>query len=229
MLNIAICENDRTDREELERRCRQISRQESVECRILLFSSGEEVLACTETIDLLILDIELSGMSGIEVKNKLQQANQKTMVIFVTAYDEMMQPAFGLQVFGFVQKRYLEEQLSEMLPRALQILQDYVMVDGIDSRRIVCIKAEHVYSRLLLEDGSEELMRRPLSYFEKMLVPTGFIRIHKSYLVNARHITGWGSGEVETADGKYPVAVRLRTSAKRQYDQYCEAHAKYCG
>lgn len=228
MLNIAICEDDEKDQKELEQLCQTISQREHVEGRFLLFASGEEVLACKDSIDLLILDIELAGVNGIEVKNKLQRLNKRTMIIFVTAHEEMMQSAFGLQVFGFVHKRYMEEQLAEMLPRAFWILQNYVKVEDVDSRKIVCIKAEHVYSRLFLEDGTQKLIRRTLGCLEELLGSVGFIRIHKSFLINASHVTGWHAGEVATAVGSYPISVRLRTPAKRQYDRYCMEHAKYC-
>jgi len=146
----------------------------------------------------------------------------------VTAHEEMMQSAFGLQVFGFVQKRHMEGQLVQMLPGAFRILQNYVEVEEVDSRRIVCIKAEHVYSRLLLEDDTQKLIRRTLSYLEEMLVPVGFIRIHKSFLINAGHVTSWHAGEVITVTGSYPISVRLRAQAKKQYDRYCMEHAKFC-
>ncbi len=228
-MKLAICEDKEEDREKMAKICREILSASDTPWELMYFSDGKEVLSCKEEPDILILDIEMEKINGIQVKDQFQSWNKKTMLLFVTAHDEMMREAFGLNVFGFIPKEKMEVHLKEMLPKLLGILQSYVMINGeIDSREVIYVKVERVYSCLVTEDGSEHLIRDSLSHLEKLLKPVGFVRIHKSYLVNAKWVAKWREGEVVTCKGTLPVSVRMRAKAKKQYDSYCMEHAAYC-
>lgn len=227
-MNIAICEDNRKDLEQIHTLCRRILETQNAAAHILDFQNGEELLNAPQDIDLLLLDIEMPGINGIQIKERFQYQSQKTMILFVTAHDEYMPSAFGMQVFAFIHKKQLEAHLNEILPKALQILQSFVLIDGkIDSRQVVYIASEHVYSRLFLSDGSEHLLRTPLGNLEELLRSVHFIRIHKSFLVNAMWIKKWREKEVLTDCGSLPCSVRMKANAKKQYDDYCLTHARY--
>ena len=61
---------------------------------------------------------------------------------------------------GFVTKKYLDGQLPVMLDNAIKRVMNTVNIDGIDSRDICYIQAEHVYNILHLEDGSKMSVRK---------------------------------------------------------------------
>lgn len=227
-MKIAICEDEEKDLEQITALCRKILDDLDVPADIHTFRNGQELLSAEETFHLLILDIEMPGANGIQIKEQFQQRGNNTMILFVTVHDEMMQSAFGIHVFGFIQKKNMEAHMTEILPQAVQILQNYTMINGqIDSRQVIYIDSEHVYSKFHLIDGSEKLMRISLEKLQKTLAPVHFIRIHKSYLVNAAHIKKWMDTEVVTDCGTFPISVRMRAKAKKQYEKYCLEHAKY--
>lgn len=151
------------------------------------------------------------------------------MILFVTIHDELMSSAFGMNVYGFIHKRSLEKNMERILPSALELIQNYVMIEGeIDSRKVVYIKSEGVYCRFFMEDGEEQLIRISMKKLEELLLGVGYIRTHKSYLVNPKWIRKWDTGVVITQQGEVPVSVRLRAKAKREYDSYCLKYAGYC-
>ncbi len=227
-MRIAICEDEKRDLKRITALCQNILDNIHVSAEIFEFETGEDLLKCDEDPDLLILDIEMPGINGIQIKEQFQQASKKTMILFVTEHDELMSSAFGIQVFGFIEKKNLEAHMTEILPRAIQILQNYIIIDNkIDSRQVVYIVSEHIYSKFILEDGSEQLLRISLEKLEKMLAPVHFIRIHKSYLVNAARITKWQEKEVVTEHGTLPISVRMKPMAKKMYDRYCLEYARY--
>lgn len=62
------------------------------------------MLSYSDSLDILILDIEMPEMSGIEVKKRLERIRNHTLILYVTGHVEFMQEAFGTYVFGFVEK-----------------------------------------------------------------------------------------------------------------------------
>lgn len=226
---IGICEDRKEDCIRIERTCTNLIKQHNVIFEIKKFQDGQEVLEYEDRLDLLLLDIEMPRVDGIEVKNQFQKRNKDTMIMFVTIHDEMMMSAFGMNVYGFIHKGSLEKNLEKMLPSALEIMQNYVMIEGqIDSRKVIYIKSEGVYCRFFMEDGKEQLVRISIKKLEESLAGAGYIRTHKSYLVNPKWILRWDGSVVMTQCGEVPVSVRLRTKAKREYENYCKKYAGYC-
>lgn len=226
---IGICEDREKDRIRIERACTNFGKNRNEYFEIKKFQNGQEVLEYEDTLDLLFLDIEMPKVDGIKVKNQFQKWNKSSMIIYVTIHDELMMSAFGMNVYGFIHKDSLENNLEQILPSALEILQNYVMIDECtDSRNVVYIKSEGVYCRFVMEDGSDKLIRISMKKLEEMLCGVGYIRTHKSYLVNSKWIRKWENGKVVTWNGEIPISVRLRTKAKKEYENYCEKYAGYC-
>lgn len=174
---IGICDDENCMREQVAMVCKEVVEKYNTDIQIETFSDGKQVIE--KEFDILILDIEMEGVDGISVKNIFQNRKKDTIIIFVTSHDEMMSQAFGVNVIGFVTKCYLKSQLPVMLNSAIKRVMNTVNIDGIDSRKICYIEAEHVYNILHLEDGSEMSVRRTSAQLEMALTSVGFIRIHR--------------------------------------------------
>lgn len=226
---IGICEDRMEDSIRIEKAFTSLTKYQDKSFDIKKFHDGQEVLEYKENLDLLFLDIELPKVDGIKVKNQFQKWNRNTMILYVTVHDELMMSAFGMNVFGFIHKEFLEHNIKQILPSALEILQNYVMIDeDTDSRKVVYVKSEGIYCRFVMEDGSEKLIRIAMKKLEEMLLGVGYIRTHKSYLVNAKWILKWEGGKIITSNGEVPVSGRLRTKARKAYEIYCKKNAGYC-
>ncbi len=191
------------------------------------YINGEAVLEDTEPLELLILDIEMPGISGIEVKNELQRRKSETFIIYVTFYDNYMKDAFGVRVNGFVNKRDLEKELPKMLERTLRFMEKHIRLDnGIDSKDILYIRSDHVYVNIVLRNGDCIVSRNTLSELEEKLSCVDFVKTHKSYLVNLQWARGWKENYVilqnDFADVKeeVPVARREKERVKQMYHDY---------
>lgn len=226
---IGICEDRKEDSIRIEKACMNFIKDRNGNFQVKKFQDGQEVLEYEDKLDLLFLDIEMPNVDGIKVKNQFQKHKKNTMILYVTIHDEMMMSAFGVNVFGFIPKESLEHGINRMLPSAMEILQNYVMIDEYtDSRDVVFIKSEGVYCRLVMEDGSEKIIRSSMKRMEEILCCVGYIRTHKSYLVNPKWISKWDGGVITTCRGEVPVSGRLRAKAKKEYMAYCEKYAGYC-
>jgi DNA-binding LytR/AlgR family response regulator len=225
-MNIGICDDEKTIREHIRNICEKCISSYDDDIIIETFSDGSQVT--DSDLDILILDIEMKEMGGIAVKDIYQDKNRNTIIIFVTSHDEMMSQAFGVNVIGFVTKRYLENQLPVMLDTAIKKVMRTVSVEGIDSREICYIEAENVYNILHLADGREISVRISSSELEKKLVKVGFVRTHRAYLVNQAYIDGVHEKYISVDGESIPLSARLKSKIKHEYDKYCRENARFC-
>jgi DNA-binding LytR/AlgR family response regulator len=173
------------------------------------------------TIDAIFLDINMPGLSGIELAGVLANYSQRPLVVFVTAHDDKAVAAFDVGAIDYLLKPIREDRLDEAVRRvaaARSALSPDVDDDESDvipaelggvthlvpRDSIGWVEAEGDYARLHSASGSH-LVRIPLSTLETRWRDRGFQRVHRSYLVALRLVTG-----LRTSDGA--VLVRLRAN-----------------
>lgn len=164
---IGICDDENVIRDKIEKICINETKKYCEDVVIQKYSDGREVLE--KDFDILILDIEMEDVDGIVVKNYFQKRKKDTIIIFVTSHNEMMSQAFGVNVMGFVAKSYLDNQLQVMLDGAMKRVMNTVSIEGVDSRKVCYIQAEHIYNILHLENETEVSVRCSSADLEKML------------------------------------------------------------
>lgn len=182
---------------------------------------AREVIA-SSLPDLVFLDIEMPGMDGITFLKELHSPHFE--VIFVTAHDEFILQALRLAAVDYLQKPVDPQELtnavelaksriaSRSLTRRLEVLTENLsnkenkkggkicLSDAsgyhvIALRDILYLCADNTYTTFFLTDGRQMLMSRPLMDYERLLPDDEFFRIHKSYLINLTHITGFKKSE----------------------------------
>lgn len=168
--------------------------------------------------DIVFLDIQMPGKSGIELAEDIQP--QKTNVVFVTAHDEYAIRAFRLSAIDYLLKPVAPQQLIQAVHKCetrasgnlsaekLKLYQgNYTQNDerialpsmnGLDICRmadIVCFAADESYCEVWLVDKSKKIISRKLGEIEEILPAAQFVRIHKSYIVNIKHVSRYIKGE----------------------------------
>ncbi len=227
-LVLYICDDEMIWQQKIRKICERVFGEKWTECTIVHGKSGKEVLAYQGEIDILILDIDMPGIDGIQVKNQMQKKNRNTNIIFVTNYSERMREAFGPWVFAFVDKGDIEKDLKRILPELIERICRYVKIDRLyDSREVLYLQAEGSYTDLYFRSGERHTIRKNLKELEKELVGVDFIRTHRSYLVNMHEITGKITDTVSVGQQNIPVSVRLRKKVKEAYRIFCRKNAGY--
>lgn len=165
--------------------------------------SGTEALRRLEVgdIDLVFLDIAMPGLSGIEIARLLGQFREPPQIIFVTAHDAHAVEAFDLNAVDYLLKPIREERLRESVRRAAAEVEgagadveDTIAVElagvtrFVSRSNVIYAEAQGDYVRLFVLDGSNHLIRASLSSLAAEWADSGFIRIHRSLLVNRAHI-----------------------------------------
>jgi two-component system LytT family response regulator len=187
--------------------------------------------------DVMLLDVSMPELSGLELLSRLQQYGRPLpSVIFVTAYAEHALAAFEHHAVDYIVKPFSEERVNhaldyasrrtaseraarliDFLPHLKTIAQQYTSKIGIKSNGrilfidpgdVAVVEAEGNYVLLQRETGSD-LLRESISEIADKLEPYGFVRIHRSVLVNAGHV----QDVRPTSTGEY----RLRLKNGREY------------
>ena len=218
VIKIAICDDEEACRGNMQMMCRAFfeERKHSVEAPdIQVFSSGKEMIASGMDYDILLLDIEMPGQDGINIKEYFETNRKQTRIIFTTSHKERVLEAFGKNVVSFLVKPLEKESFQKVMEKALSDICGPVLEieeNGttflIPIRQIKYIEAQDKYTLAVTEEG-EYLMRRTMKFWENALPCQDFVRIHKSYLVNLEYFEKKGE-EVLLDQGKSVRISRLK-------------------
>jgi len=180
-------------------------------------------------VDAVFLDIRMPGLDGMELARVLRRFAQPPVIVFVTAYDDRAVEAFDLGVADYVRKPVRGERLAESLRRVISARlapradaggpEDEVTIPVelagvtrlLPRAEVRWVEAQGDYARLYTGIDSH-LVRVPLATLAERWADAGFVRIHRSYLVQLGRITELrltGSGYVVVVDGaELPVSRR---------------------
>jgi len=182
-----------------------------------------------EKADLLLLDIDMPDMNGLDVARTISELKKRPILIFVTSHDELVYESFKYHPFGFVRKRFFKEELPKMLQDCIEELEREnknfcFRADGKDVRLlmsdIIYMESEANYIKVYTKD-SEYRFRSTMTAMENSLKPYGFMRIHKGFLVNQDMVVMIGSDEIKLLDDrKLPVGKTYIDSVKKQWMRY---------
>lgn len=241
MIRIGICDDVKEERQQIYHLCETYWKNQTVEREYSFFSSGEEVLKyCSieknATIDLLVLDIEMNGMSGIALKNAVMKNNRILRIVFVTSHEESVFGAFGQKTMGYLMKPALQAELDTILARVLeehneeryiQIRNNEGMTEPVRLGDILFMRASGSYTEIVTihSMGSSTpylLSTRKLGSYEQELKDSTFVRIHKSYLVNLEQVTNVGTTvELLHCTERIPIGRLYRESLVKKYADFC--------
>ncbi len=226
MIKVGICDDEKLCREQVTNLLEQYFRKKGLQYELLEYESGMDFLDRGEGIDLLFLDIEMEGLSGIELKDDLQ-AEEEIRIIFVTGHVEGMPEAFGKNVYGFLEKPLDAQKLEKYLGRVLEDMEeDRILVlkgvrgeMAIRQKDIFYFVSEKKYSRVIGRKG-EAFCDMGLQQLEEMLGQKSFFRCHKSYLVNLGNISD-ANQSIRLKNGEsIPVSRRKVKELKDAYLKY---------
>lgn len=188
-----------------------------------------------ETFDIVFLDIQLQDGTGFDLLEQVGPLESK--IVFVTAFDDFALRAFEFYAFAYLVKPFKQSMLIDVVDRIQagiekqpqesmsmissayksQQLEKIVIpeLEGFQvvmTQNVLYIKSDNNYSEFHLEDGSKVFSSRTLKDYERLLTPSGFFRIHRSYLINISKVTGYSS-----VDGSFvKIGVHLEIPIGRR-------------
>jgi two-component system LytT family response regulator len=184
-------------------------------------------------IDLIFLDIEMPHFSGIDFINAIEK---KPLIIFTTAYSDYAVEGFNLGAVDYLVKpipfnRFLKAVLRAQqifTPKSLpppnqptsvpEIEHDFMFVRAeyenvkINFSDILFIEGLKDYVKIYTTDNKYTLTLISLIKLENLLSPKGFARIHRSYIINIKHVKSIQKNKVLIAEKRIPISESYKTS-----------------
>ncbi|SHF98245.1 LytR/AlgR family response regulator transcription factor [Flavobacterium johnsoniae] len=185
-------------------------------------------------IDLIFLDIQMPHFSGIEFINTIEK---KPLVIFTTAYSDYAVEGFNLGAVDYLVKpipfhRFLKsvvraqqinnpaapvQAVSENVP-ALEVEQDFMFVRAeyenvkMNFSDILFIEGLKDYVKIYTTDNKFTLTLISLIKLENLLSNKGFSRIHRSYIINIKHVKSIQKNKVLISDKRIPISESYKNA-----------------
>ncbi len=197
MIRIAICDDEERIVEELSKRVKE----QFSEAEVVCFSEGEMLLEMMREVlfDIVLLDIDMPGISGLDAAEVMQTMERRPLIIFVTSHDELVYDSLQLHPFGFVRKSHMDDELAK------------VVEDAVSE-----IEADGNYIKVMTTQ-EEYRFRETMQALENSLSGDGFVRVHKGFLVNQEAVKIINSDKLILIDDtEIPMGRSYQEDAKRK-------------
>jgi len=183
----------------------------------------------TQEFDLVFLDIDMPGMDGITFARKLRTRNSRTDVIFISSREDKVFEALRTQPSGFIRKSRFIEDVSEIVGLWLDNRSEEARVElALESAEgtvrlpldtVLYIEGDGKVQKVVSSLHKEPIVvSRTMQEFEDKLSESGFLRIHKSLLVNYRYIRRMDDTDAVLTNGeKLPMSRRRVQEMRTRY------------
>lgn len=230
-MRIAICDDEKNIRELI---ANKVEKQYP-DAEIIFFQSGEELLLVDESIDILFLDIQMSGIDGMETARELRKKDKRVILVFVTAVEEYVFQAFDVGAFNYIVKPIDDGKFSDVLHRAVDEWSSQNINEKEPEERYVLINNSGVHTKVILDEivYAEVFNRKvvihkldgEIEYYGKMsdlesLAGDSFFRPHRAYLINFKYVEKYDATTIYLERG-------TALMAKQNYPEFVKKYMKY--
>jgi DNA-binding LytR/AlgR family response regulator len=226
MVKLAICDDETTAIETAKRIVYATSQKLKKQVEVDTYKDGNEILnrilKKKDSLDILLLDIDMPKISGLKTAEKLRESGDETLIMFVTAHDEYVFTAYKYQPYRYIRKSFMTKELSMALSDAFRVIaaradrEITVKTEDDESRRIMLSKIIYyeVYERkiaIYLNDGAEIITeRKTIKEMQELVPDKRFILLHRNCVVNADYVKKFGDCSVVLDDEQKLIVSRLR-------------------
>lgn len=227
MLRIAVCDDDASA---LCTAMDLLQHYNKAEIQTDAYSSGEALLASGKKYDILLLDIDMDGLDGIETAKRIREADKEVKLIYVTNYSDYTIFAFAVHAFAYLLKPLKQEELFAQLDEALcygistreqelefqtregivRVASSRILYFEYWNRQVVLHTAEHFWH-----------MKRRITEVAQEMEAFGFAMPHKSFVVNLYAVQRIHNYEILLTDGsRIPLSQKKAVNFRRALNEY---------
>lgn len=217
-MRIAICDDEEVQRKLLKKYLLEWGKERRNRVEITSYSSAESFLFHWEDdreFDLLVLDIEMGSISGMDMAVRLRENEEEIPILFVTGYDSYMAQGYEVSALHYLLKPVHKEKLFSVLDKLQKSkkVQEKIMLRMEEGNLAVAVPdiwyieaAGH--QCMLFAAGRQYTLRHSISEMKKMLSSQKeIVSCHRSYLVNLQHVSAIVKSEIIMDDStRLPIS-----------------------
>ncbi len=235
MIKVAFCDDDVSVISELSAFMDKYKFANNCDMEYFAYQSPFELMAGIEQgsrFDVLILDIMMPGENGIELAREIRGFDENVKIIFLTSALEFAVDSYSVEAFYYLLKPVTEENFFPVFDRAVVrteksksekiVLKCKMGISTVDPKKIeYCEVIGHSLFLHIKGDAELESSGRLDELEEKLSMFGGFLRVHRSYLVNMACIQTITSQAVITSEGaEIPIPHGKYNEIKKAYLDY---------
>lgn len=218
MIRIAICEDEKEMRDLIENHLHNILKNKEYE--IEKYSSGEDLLQSNiKDIDLLLLDIQMDRINGMDTARKIRKVDNKMEIIFLTSLIDYVQEGYEVRAYRYLLKPIELDELRKHVLTCINEIEKnknhYILIKN-KSNTYKIYSSEIKYIEVQKKDMSIHTInkdfdvRYSLEKIEKDLNLDKFVRCHKSFLINLTYVENIKSNTAILESGEEVPVSRYR-------------------
>jgi DNA-binding LytR/AlgR family response regulator len=227
-IHIAICDDNKIFCSQLNSFIQRFNKDNNINCEVNIFSSGIELLCqYTDEYKIIILDIEMYGMNGIETALEIRKKNQKVIIWFLTVSESYVMEGYKAEAYKYLIKPLTYEEFSKEFSDSIRWMEEkYVSPIVVEYKNeIFNLEADdilfiEVFGHKLIYHLQEEAITTidTLKNIEVELRKSNFLRIHRSYLVNLKKVKTFNKIEVIMQNNeRIPISKYKEKEFKEAY------------
>lgn len=229
-MKIAICDDEKQFADAICQLLEQWAARNAIRLSLYCFTNGDELIAAhrNKCMDLIILDVIMPLLNGIDTARELRNDNYTVPIIFLTSAKEFAVDSYEVKAFNYLIKPVDEVKL-------FRVLDDFLKTFGISEHTFTAktaegfckiafadvdyLEAQNKYVFIYLSNGRVIKIYEQLSKCaETFTVDIGFYRCHRSYIVNLNHVENFSKTSLTTiCHATVPISRSIYTAFKEAY------------
>lgn len=203
--------------------------EKAIPCRIDLFINPELLyleFAEKREYDICFLDIEMPGMDGVELAERIRELSDFTYIIFLTSHREFIKVGYKVRAFDFITKDQMVEELPDVMGRLFRrrerdekefyTIRNHSRYERIAYRDIIYIYKQDQNIRFVLK-AEEKQERKAIRKVLDELDNNTFMLVERGYIVNLGHIVRIKAREVLLSNGKSLIISKEHIQEVREH------------
>jgi len=222
-VKVAICDDNPNERQFFYEMCKTIKEKLNIQIKLKEYKTGDSMIFDLEdsrimnTVDIILLDINMPGKSGTDVAKTLREYGYQGAIIFITKSNEHWRDAFEVAAFNYITKDAdIEERFFEVFIKALENAKNRrdrtLIFSSIGETRqieIATISHFEVNAHLVTVHYNNDSFEftSTMAKIESLLTARkDFMRVHRSFIVSLSHISKIQGNELVMLNGKVVLA-----------------------
>lgn len=234
---LACCDDERQELEKYKKYFEMMMIQSDIDLVVDYYNSGEILLQKydreKDPYDILILDMEMEGMSGMDVAREVRnRRNRDVLILFLTSYPKYMSQSFQIQAFQYMIKPIAYESFRQELFRSFRYISEnetnLLFFNAMNedlvfhARDVICIQKEKGIAMMKITTTDDTiLVKGNLNDMEPQLIANHFIQVNRACFVNMTHIRKFSGKDIMLSNKEMVTMSRRKvTEIKETFTRY---------